>query len=81
MFSFGDLNLTLKSPLRSTPMIALTCPKDHPDVLLSVERLLKRIDGRAKFICVIVRPTIWLPKLIIVLASMVLKFPVRAVDI
>lgn len=81
MSSIGDLNFTLKSPLRRTPTIALACPRDHPDVLLSVERLLIRTDGSAKFICVVVRPTIWLPKLVIVPASMVLMFPVRAVDI
>lgn len=81
MSSTGELNFTLKFSLRSTSTIALACPSDHPDILPSVETLLTKTPGGAEFICVVVRPTIWLPKVVIVLASMVLMCPVRAVDI
>jgi len=62
-------------------MIAWACPKLHPDTLLSVESPLRRTDGGAKFNCTVVKPTTSFPKLLIALASMILKFPARAVDI
>lgn len=79
--SIGDLNNTLNGPLRSTFMIVWACPKLHPDTLLSVESPLIRTDGDAEFNCAGVKPTTWFPKLLIALASMVLMFPARAVDI
>lgn len=62
-------------------MIAWACPKLHPDTLLSVESPLIRADGGAEFSCAVVKPTTSFPKLLIALASMVLMFPARAVDI
>lgn len=62
-------------------MIAWACPKLHPDTLLSVESPPIRTDGDTEVSCAVVKPTTAFPKVLKALASMVLMFPARAVDI